>query len=513
MLVNMNLTASFLLKCMKRSFLIAALFIAMLSNTSLAKTSTELLGQAIQINNSISDNLPIEQRLEKYENIERIVNDIINEFSGTDEAINLISGQTVGNFNYKSVQNTYIATLTEYFDKVCVVAPNFECIAFISLDQGVKNCSSANNFDTLELGHKNLLNALNIFVSQESKPEYQSLALNSYRSCLASSKTTTTKYVSDYFSSKLIPTFLQLGKIDNAKAIIQMMEDPYLKFSAVLDLTKHSKKPITLDYLNRMDQFVKEKMDARRTAQERAIYPPAKNLSSLKLSILRLTQADYDIHPNELTERLLYPDKGRVAENIQVYGHHKMCDSEAYNEMYFDLIVEYIDALNTRLENQKGLYESSTYSGTRASEVFRIIDRHIIFYRHLEKLNCDNNLDIAARTYLEIRTFDKEKAEEFLEYAKLVDYNYKDMVEFLFLLESENVDYQWNKLEDIYDQFFMFKRQVVLGDICNAVETLFKNFKGSSDYNDAIGFLISSPYVDRSKKYDCGDAELELLLN
>ena len=65
----------------------------------------------------------------------------------------------------------------------------------------------------------------------------------------------------------------------------------------------------------------------------------------------------------------------------------------------------------------------------------------------------------------------------------------------------------------IYDDFYGFKKYVVNDKMCEAIDVLFKQFKGTKNYNRAIKYLIDSPEVDRNKKYDCGDASLEMLLN
>ena len=107
---------------------------------------------------------------------------------------------------------------------VCGVSPSFECLAFVSLDQGVKACVKAESFEMLDIAHRDIMNALNVFNGQESKKEYKMLALNSYRNCLSVSKVKKTKRIEDYFGSRLVPAFLQLGKTNQAKAIKEFFD-------------------------------------------------------------------------------------------------------------------------------------------------------------------------------------------------------------------------------------------------------------------------------------------------
>ena len=55
--------------------------------------------------------------------------------------------------------------------------------------------------------------------------------------------------------------------------------------------------------------------------------------------------------------------------------------------------------------------------------------------------------------------------------------------------------------------------EVVRNDkICEAVDRIFNDFSGTSDFQKSISYLISSPSIDANKSYQCGDVGLELLL-
>ena len=121
---------------MKRFLLTLFLFPVLLN----AQDSKGLLVEAIQSSNKLSSNLSIEQRLDIYEEIEQSINKIINDYPSSDEAIRLSSGEVIGNFNYNKIKNNYFSELTDYYSKVCKVAPSFSCIAAVSLDSGNKAC-------------------------------------------------------------------------------------------------------------------------------------------------------------------------------------------------------------------------------------------------------------------------------------------------------------------------------------------------------------------------------------
>ena len=187
---------------MKKLILLISIFLSSI-NPAFAESSKEILSKALSISNSINQNLTIEQRLSKYENIQSLIDEILSNHSGTEESIKIISGNKIGNFDYALIQNNYLKELTGYYDKVCGVSPSFKCIAFVSLNEGVNSCKDSKTFRQLDLSHKEIENSLNIFISQDAKKDYKSLALNSYRNCLKYSKIKRNQSIEDYFSSNL----------------------------------------------------------------------------------------------------------------------------------------------------------------------------------------------------------------------------------------------------------------------------------------------------------------------
>ena len=75
-----------------------------------AQDSKSILVEAIKSSNNLSSNLSIEQRLDLYEEVEQSVNSIINDYPSSDEAIKLVSGEVVGNFDYNKIKIPYKIT-------------------------------------------------------------------------------------------------------------------------------------------------------------------------------------------------------------------------------------------------------------------------------------------------------------------------------------------------------------------------------------------------------------------
>ena len=124
----------------------------------------------------------------------------------------------------------------------------------------------------------------------------------------------------------------------------------------------------------------------------------------------------------------------------------------------------------------------------------------------------------AIHIYFLISLLNYREGKEFLEYAAINNYDTDQMREYLFQFEMKYPEVRKALVEGgttktYYDSFYLFKRNVTSNKMCEAVNILFKDFKGKEEYNKAISFLINSPNVDRNKKYKCGDKSLEMLLN
>jgi len=494
-----------------------------LSSANSANTSKELLGEALKLSNSINSNLTVEQRLEKYQKIQKTIEKILSDHAGTDEGISLLSGQKIGNFNYAAIQNKYISELIGYYDTVCVVSPSFKCIAFISLDQGVKFCRTAADFKTLDAAHKNIMNAVNIFHSQGAKKEYQNLSLDAYKQCLPSANVKNTAPIRDYFSSKLVPAFLRLGKVNQAKAIIQKLKNPYLKFVGVMELGKTGGKDISQQYIERLAKYLKTNLapENEKTDEGQLRVIRAQRLSALRLKLEVLKQTSNvnesfgilsktDVQFKLGKTRLFFRDKKWFRAN---------CNA-TFSKEYFNLLIKVIDATFSKklpAEHHTTIVALSPLK--EALDSFLGIEGKENGPWDLD--NCAHIMDkrhygSTLKIYSYIRGYDRDAATAFLKTAAEINYDYNKLLDYLFEFETDNKDFKVDRVFEKYfpieDDFLTFKRQVRKDDMCKAVKMIFKKFKGKDIYNNAISYLIDSPRVNREKKYDCGDAELEMLL-
>ena len=98
---------------MKRNNLLVPFILLLISfsSTSNGQDSQAILAEILRSSNSLSNNLSIEQRLQAFEDIQRNVQKIMDDYPGSDEAILFLSGQKVGNFDLISIQNQYLGLM------------------------------------------------------------------------------------------------------------------------------------------------------------------------------------------------------------------------------------------------------------------------------------------------------------------------------------------------------------------------------------------------------------------
>ena len=86
------------------------------------------------------------------------------------------------------------------------------------------------------------------------------------------------------------------------------------------------------------------------------------------------------------------------------------------------------------------------------------------------------------------------------------------MMEYIFNLQEEQPEFNNRFINRYFDDFYNVKTLVREGKLCDAISKIFQDFQGGPNFQKAIAYLIESPSVNKNKKYDCGDADLELLL-
>tara|TARA_B100000963_G_C22612383_1_gene665495 strand:- start:738 stop:2081 length:1344 start_codon:yes stop_codon:yes gene_type:complete len=427
-----------------------------------ASTSKKILVEAISTSESLSNNLTVETRLKRYEKIASLVDKIISDHADSDEAIALVSGEKIGNFDYRDIKKRHFEEMKNYFGTVCKVAPSFQCIALVSLDRGSSACQNAMTLDALITAQNNIKNSLIILQSQNADQTQINLARNEYRSCAKSSGVRLTSADKDFLASQLIDVYLELGEIDQARATIQSIKSPYPKFAGVLSLQRNQGK-VDRAYIQRMKEFVRTTMPREYAS-----------LAYARLQLEILSQTKFPLTKDNLEFSVTGDDLGSLLIAIELV----------------DAAIEGLKRPELRSLGNWSTKKKSRYIGGHTSAPFSTI------------------VDI----YKAVALVDHSDAKKFLMAVALKNYEKSAAYEYLFDLQQSNPAYDTRFFNNMFNPLYRVKALARKGELCRAVEIIFNDFQGGPNYPLAIEFLIGSPSIDRKRKYDCGDAELEMLL-
>ena len=222
---------------------IAVAVLLLASQQGVAQDEKAIFSNILKDYKRLSNNLSIEQRIEVFENIQSNVEKIIEEYPATDEAIKLLSGQKVVILTWP-VQDEYIDS---QITTVCEVTPSKTCLAFVSLKIGSNQCATAESFDDIGVAQSKIRNAIKIFSQDAQTDQVKNLALSEFRNCAVKSRLNNKAALRDYFLRQLVPVYLDIDDEDQARAIIQQLDNPYLTFLLVLELTDY-RGSVTLDF-------------------------------------------------------------------------------------------------------------------------------------------------------------------------------------------------------------------------------------------------------------------------
>ncbi|MCG7497473.1 hypothetical protein MHO82_11400 [Vibrio sp. Of7-15] len=493
-----------------------------------AHSNTEpkaLLAEAIQLNSTITENMTTKQKLDTYETIVNNVNIITNEHAGSNESIQLLSQQTIGNFDIKNIKKDYIQELTGYHDKVCEASPSFTCLGFVSLKFGNAQCESARNLNQLAEAHSSLKNAINVFMENDKNASHANLAVDSYQSCADRSRVRLSQWGQDYFTSELLPSLLDLDKVDLAKAAIENMETPYFKFDGVLKLQSYSKKPVNRAYVERLYKYIEEKLPKNSTD---AFY------ASIRLGSFALDHADEIKDNNYLnysfTRQFQFISKpwpryqpscedGSAAKHLYGLMTDYQLSLYRYNQTAKKLTPPQLKIVmkdtsgmeHTIFENgkDKTVKPSSVANGLDACETNEGSNKYSLMTLVHGYLLADKGEKVAEDFWQLTQNKDLTQEEIYQFYVDTIS----DSEQALTDIVNHHDDFDINLLYQSDSTYPVYKKYVDFGNVCIASNMLFQQLKGTEQYNTAIKYMLTSPSINPNNQYSCGDEDLELLLN
>lgn len=524
-------------KYFKKLFIFPSIFgflflnLVVLTNNVFANPNV-FLGEAIKNAAKLKGKLPTKERLKTYENIFKSLDKIVVEHASSDQAIKILSDQKIGNFDVSTLRAAYVKDLAGYYDIVCETSPSYSCLGFVSLKTGNEQCIKASNFEEIIEAHRNLKNAARVFIGQTDNSSYFSLAMDSYRGCLEKSQFKVTQYASDYFTAEILRLLLKGNQETLTKASIENMKSPYFKFLGVLVLSAHKKKPFDKQFFNRLDKYIQKKIkndDGDASMAKLALIKDMIIRSSLPVDGMKLSN-----------------DMPKIISKFS--GIYEECN-HFFTANLFDLLTEIqTEIISVDLKRFKvpqsllsGLMEQ--FSGTTSmngfedertgvrvkSSINRLSLAHVLssckqqdggFYDYElmvllhGQLLIDNPLVAAEfkRRAIQETFSDKQQLEFFYDHFGQT----KEKLNTLHELIHNNPmspKYKYGNIESReYSKYLIFTKKVDFANVCDASTILFKELKGTENYDKAIKYMIDSPKIHPEKRYNCGDEDLELLL-
>ena len=523
------------------------------------KNEKQLFSEALKDISNINPNSSIKDKLMIYENIIINISKIERNFPTSDISIKLRTNQSIGNFNIVKIRKQYLNELINYYDIVCEKTPSFLCIGFVSLKTGQEMCQKSSSFEQSINAHSTLLNAIKIFKGQKTKSTYLDMALVEYRNCNKNIPNISQEWIKGYFSMPLIKVLLDKDDKSITRGIIENNKDPYFKFLSVIYFKELSKEIPTLEYQNRLKKFIDDNFEN---------FSLNASLSKLALSKFMLINGKSNFTNTDV--QYAYLD-GRIGPSVSKTLECGGLIMNYYHKEYLDYLLLLYQIDKKRYGKGSGWgyqFPAKVKNIGATSGVFNSCRKKKYdhkFYNISLKLFGDLLIYNGIKDALKFKEFilEKSNGNKNLVFNYYVDLRLaNNQLETTFSTIPNNGDSQlselkrgvqtWNvtlysrndnrkksnlvRIKGKYDfekfnkiiylerfailnklglssSYKIFQSYVKFSDVCKASEILFQKLKGTKYYNDAVNYMVSNPSINNSKKYVCGDEDLELLLN
>ena len=374
-----------------------------------------------------------------------------------------------GKFNIQNIIDKYVKEQINYSLKTCESSPSYDCLAFISLDNGIKKCERSGSFSGFLSASNNFKNAYSIFKSQKNFSDKDLVVLSAYRKCANLSES---DFGKDFINSRLVNLLFFNGDESKAIGLIQNMKTPLFKVLAAADLRVNQGKYDHPTYEKLIDK--------------------AKNFDSRldrESAILTLTNKLYDVGIGS-SRRI---DANRLLDSSSRSGIAQNCKDE--KTKYISELA--MDLLFNKKASYGGLYTDHIQRRAELCGNYKI--RPILYFLG------ENDIDTA----LSIRNHQSSRGTD----ADLLVDHLREIVEPEDLFRMYMVTRGAYPYNELYGKNEIFKTMIDIEEVCKASEILFTELRGSKYETKAVSHFISSPTISSEKKYVCGDEDLDLLIN
>ena len=541
-------------------FVFIILFASLLNPISLHANEQDLMASALKLQKTITPDLSTKDKLARYELVISKIDQIIEGYASTEIGLELLATDSIGNLDVTKLRSDYLKELIEYYDTTCKVSPSYACLGFVSLSTANEICEKPSNIDSYVKASENLINAIQIFDGQFDDNKYEDVALSVYRQCV---KDTSNDFTRDYLNSQLIDTLLITGEESKARGVIEQMKTPFFKFNSVIALRKFKDQAFDSAYVERLKKFIGtiDNDDDRWFAATTFAIARLEGVIEGKNELFTIEENSYRIKP-------LYWHSSYTVGECGTFQNQYSFD--LYVKKIF-VRAEQLGSLTSELFVDGNSYTSDQFSGDCINQLMILklmafeINTQESKLKELDKKIQEERLKLMGRqdelinirmTQSSLEDIKRHQQEDYEAEAKLRDLQAqkeglsdesrkieiaKDVFDFyksnssisttqaqLYYLDKYvndelSLDFYksqydgWarymSRVKDTDILYQIYKKKVDFGNACDASSILFKELASTKHYEDGINYFISSPSMDPSIKYNCGDEDLELLLN
>lgn len=492
-----------------KSVLLAFFIFFAASGVLIAQENPEkdILASAIKIYSSIDPDADIKTRLRMTELVINKVDEILELYAATDVGLELLATDSFGAFNISDVRNKYLEDVITYNLKSCEASPSYSCFGFISLDNGNQQCTASNDFSNFLRASSNFKNAYQIFKGQGDSKKNSTVVMQAYKRCVSKAPN---QFSKDFMNSQLIGVLLENGDEQKAIGLTQNMSTKLFKFTSAADIRVFQGK-----YDLQTLYTLLSKQENLETIEDKIIY----NISLLNKfydtgntpfpennQFAKFRLGGGAISPTQSFAFDCSSSQGKFAADIAI---------DLMSNILADEKIDNPATPHARLRNET-YTEALQVSACNANVKMDFIGIDDTFPLNFV-LNAINYMkengseEVAFADYL-LKTSDPETIEKLFDRIDLsmnavggrpVPPEFGDRLSYKIQFPFHSID----------SKLLLFKWRVDRLDVCNSTEMFFTNLRGTSVEPEAITYFTQSPNIQPTQTYNCGDEDLDLLIN
>lgn len=492
-----------------KKFLILWVFVFASSSHLIAQSPEKsLLASAIKIYASIDPDIDIKTRIKSTELVIKKIDEVLENHADTDIGLEMLISDKFGNYSISELRSKYLNDVISYNLKSCGASPSYSCFGFISLTNGRQDCSSGDDFSNFLSASDNFKNAYQIFKSQGDEKKNSQTVMQSYRGCVAKAPN---KFSKDFINSRLIEVLLNNGDEKKAVGITQNMSTKLFKLTSAADI-RVSQGKYDLDTVYTLIS----KTDDLETPEDKAIYV---------ISLLNKYYDNVASPLNSPNSNINHPAKKLDALKNDI--NCSLSQGKYASELALELMLNFRSDYNPAVPGPN--FSTAMQAAQSSADVARLCQDKV-------NINFMNKMDYLSHKHqLQLASFMKKNGSEEIDVANFILKNFD--LSLVREIVSKNNTHAKNTIamfegkgfgpkamenkvsEALYPfsgidaKVALFKWEVDNGDVCASSDIFFKELRGSKSEAEVISYFTQSPNILPTQKYNCGDEDLDLLIN